>query len=711
LLGVGLAGAAILGWLRSALGVYLDVGGKSSPQFVYFGTEFDGNDPSLHAIPIEVVAGFFFLVLALAMVGPGQQLGRALRRLPNRIQAYSINILGSMAGIVLFGAFAWLHLAPIWWFLAIAGGIAYFLALRPRSEGGRASWVTLATLVPVVLLSLPTSLPELRDGQVVAENLWSPYYWINYESAPKRAVCVNRISHQTMISREAPFPAYALPYLLNRDAGGKPFKDVLIIGAGSGNDVSRALQWGAEHIDAVDIDPVILDLGRREHPDRPYQDLRVTVHLDDGRNFLRASEKQYDLIVFALIDSLVLHSSYSNIRLESYLFTAQAFDDVANHLKPGGRFFLSNYFRQGWIVTRLKQGLEGAFHSEPLVLTLPYREVIQAEEKADGFTLFIAGRTEDTARLRIAFEKQPHYWLETTQPPSPQSPNGFVTPNADERARLRSAAPQENGPTWHEFGLATVEPPSEPLRAATDDWPFLYLRAPMIPDLSLRGAGLMAGLAMLLLLVFLPRPQGQGSRWGFDARMFFLGAGFMLIETKAVVHMALLFGSTWMVNSVVFFAVLGMILAANLLVLTRRPRSLTPYYLGLLITLGLNVIVPLDFFLGMSRVLQITGSCLLVFAPILFAGMIFAVSFERSTEPDRAFAANIAGAMAGGLAEYSSMLVGFQYIVVVALAFYALSYLCQWTNRRSPAGSRTLAAPDQEPGVPLAPATAGASAV
>ena len=49
--------------------------------------------------------------------------------------------------------------------------------------------------------------------------------------------------------------------------------------------------------------------------------------------------------------------------------------------------------------------------------------------------------------------------------------------------------------------------------------------------------------------------------------MFFLGAGFMLVETKAVVHMALLFGSTWMVNSVVFFAVLVMILLANLFVL------------------------------------------------------------------------------------------------------------------------------------------------
>ena len=57
------------------------------------------------------------------------------------------------------------------------------------------------------------------------------------------------------------------------------------------------------------------------HPDRPYQDERVQIHLDDGRNFLRSTERKYDLIVYALVDSLVLHSGYSNIRLESFLFT------------------------------------------------------------------------------------------------------------------------------------------------------------------------------------------------------------------------------------------------------------------------------------------------------------------------------------------------------------------------------------------------------
>src|SRR5438874_5951479 len=153
----------------------------------------------------------------------------------------------------------------------------------------------------------------------------------------------------------------------------------------------------------------------------------------------------------------------------------------------------------------------------------------------------------------------------------------------------------------------------------------------------------------------------------------FLEAGFMLVETKAVVTMALLFGSTWVVNSVVFLAVLVMILLANLWTLRFKPARLWPYYAGLLMTLALNAIVPLDFFLGMNRSIQVLSSCLLVFAPILFAGVIFAASFKRTTEPDRAFGVNIAGAMMGGLAEYSSMLLGFQYVVLVAILFYALS--------------------------------------
>ena len=128
-----------------------------------------------------------------------------------------------------------------------------------------------------------------------------------------------------------------------------------------------------------------------------------------------------------------------------------------------------------------------------------------------------------------------------------------------------------------------------------------------------------------------------------------------------------------MVNSIVFCAVLVMILTANLFVLAARPRSLTPFYIGLVVSLAASAVIPLDAFLGLSRSLQIASSCALAFTPVLFAGVVFAISFSHAVDADRAFGANVAGAMVGGLAEYSSMLLGFQYVVLVALAFYAIS--------------------------------------
>jgi hypothetical protein len=605
------------------------------------------------------------------------------------VLAYSVNICGSIVGIVLFAACSWAQLPPFWWFLLPIVALGYFLF------PGRFLFWALVGLAPVAALwqASLTSGPYVPSQELVAEHLWSPYYRIDYDHQEKgvmhRSISVNRIAHQEMLSSANPYPAYALPHLLNRDAGQPRFKDVLVIGAGSGNDVSRALQWGAEHVDAVEIDPVIWGLGEKYHPDRPYQDPRVERHIDDGRNFLRQTDRKYDLIVYALVDSLVLHSSHSNIRLESYLFTDQAFRDIRAHLKEGGLFVTYNYFRQGWVVARLHNGLRRAFDSEPLVLTFPYERSIQtgAQFQYDTFTLLFVG--DRAAPLHQAFEPEPGqsrlYWLRLREALSPTTPDGFRSPLGSVLASVGAApsaglagvpwAALQESSRWQRFGPATVEQPPDELRLATDDWPFLYLRKPMIPSLSVRGMITMGVLALLLLWVFRPRSEGGGRQWGLNPAMFFLGAGFMLIETKAVVHMALLFGSTWMVNSIVFFAVLVMILLANLFVLAVRPQRLWPYYAGLLATLALNAVVPLDFFLGLDRVVQITGSCLLAFTPVAFAGVIFAVLFSRSREPNRDLGANIAGAMAGGLAEYTSMLVGFQFLVLVAIAFYVLSSL------------------------------------
>jgi len=87
-----------------------------SPQLVFFGTQYHAQDLSRYAVPVEVLCGFFFLVIALALIGPGQELGRALNRWPNRVQAYTLNIAGSIVGILLFAAASWLQLSPLWWF-------------------------------------------------------------------------------------------------------------------------------------------------------------------------------------------------------------------------------------------------------------------------------------------------------------------------------------------------------------------------------------------------------------------------------------------------------------------------------------------------------------------------------------------------------------------------------------------------------------------
>ena len=151
--------------------------------------------------------------------------------MPNRLEAYTIDIVGSIVGIVVFAACSFLELPPIWWFASWWPGFVYFLL--PAALGG----AVLTLVAAPALVLLLSSRPRGAAGTAAAVVAVLPHRLI---SRDQRLINVNLIGHQQMQPREAPFPAYALPHLLNRDAGGKPFGQVLIIGAGSGNDVSRA---------------------------------------------------------------------------------------------------------------------------------------------------------------------------------------------------------------------------------------------------------------------------------------------------------------------------------------------------------------------------------------------------------------------------------------------------------------------------------------
>jgi hypothetical protein len=176
--------------------------------------------------------------------------------------------------------------------------------------------------------------------------------------------------------------------------------------------------------------------------------------------------------------------------------------------------------------------------------------------------------------------------------------------------------------------------------------------------------------SLAVLYSFAPR-----RRAGLNWRMFFLGAGFMLLETKGVVHLALLFGSTWIVNSIVFFAILVMILLSNLYVRLVRPVRVWPYYLLVAASLITGILIPIDTFLSFQGPARVLASCAIVFVPVFFAGIVFATMFRDSLEPDIDLGSNIAGAMAGGLSEPLSLMIGFSNLLLVALILYGCSWL------------------------------------
>jgi SAM-dependent methyltransferase len=715
------------------------VGEQSQTDVVYFGTEaaapHRGRLPFV--IPIEVFATVFFALIVAIFVGPGQEMGRAFNRVPDRAIAYSANLTGSLAGIAAFAICSYFRIPPPVWFgicVVIIG--VYILSIFKyidNIELDKSSYIQsrrMTVIISYFLLIFSTILTIPTSGILNSQDkltTWSEYYRVDYRSK-NQMIVTNLIAHQLIEPQSRPPEAaipYALPYLLQRelrrDDGTQvwpDFRRILIIGAGCGNDVARALLFTSKyadlHIDAVEIDPVIQQLGVRFHTDQPYNDPRVHVTINDGRNFLRRTpDCTYDLVIFALVDSLVLQSGYTSLRLESYLFTLESFQDVRRVLKPQGVAVIYNVFRQGWIAARLREQLRVAFEGvDPVVITTPPRDEIRLNHFLPHTGIsFFAGGEEVLAPLRQAFTQrhdQPvRFWYpwnvgikfeaDPDVPHISKAQFGIKPPHMLPLGEVVAESQFHNPskkPTWLGLYPATVEESQGALKLATDDWPFLYTRYARIPSLTSRSMILVAGLSLALWWLLGGRQAWRwGSstsetqaampvEWGLLIRSLFLGAGFMLLETKAVVQMALLFGGTWMVNTVVFAAILLMSLFSNLYVVWRQPKRLEIYYGGLILSLLASFWITPTAFLGWPGSIQILAACLLTFLPIAFAGVVFATTLRRTEQPDRLIGANIAGALLGGLSENTSVIWGFSGLLVVACGFYAISMLSGYTRSK-----------------------------
>jgi hypothetical protein len=214
----------------------------------------------------------------------------------------------------------------------------------------------------------------------------------------------------------------------------------------------------------------------------------------------------------------------------------------------------------------------------------------------------------------------------------------------------------------------TLADPSLEVDVSTDDWPFLYMARRTYPRTYAGVVGALLVVSLVLIRALLPDAASR-----LSLPCFFLGAGFMLLETKAITELALVFGSTWVVVSAVITSILVLGFCANALVARiRRPSRGVIYALLLASLVASWRVAGLDFS-GLSPGLGRLLLTVTLTLPLLFAGMAFSAELKTRAAVSDALSANLLGAMLGGFLEYNSMVLGFEALWGLAIGAYALA--------------------------------------
>lgn len=600
-----LCALGLIVYFRHSVAIDLPV----TPRGAVFWSE--GAGPSKISATFAVV--FLFGLITLAFVGLGQPLGALFAQLP-RLRAYTFNVAGALGGIALFAVNAALEHPPLVWF-SIAAVVAFpFLAASPWRM-----WPVHAALLGTFLV--------LVAGASHGET-WGAYYRQALLVRPHGVFLLEGNGVPGIVlgdfdalgntyMYEAPYTEATRRLRTRRDA---PIRRALVIGCGGGNDVAMALNNGVEHVDAVDINPWVIAMGKEHHPLRPFESDRVATYVADGREFLARSADKYDLVVYGLPDSTFTNDR-SNLRVESFIFTLEAFRQVRARLTDDGIFVLYNFYRTPWLVSKIAGMLRTAFAQEP---------VVDMPTGKDGAPL----------------EAVPATML--------------VGPG------LKLPSPR----------AADVPAP------ATDDWPFLYLRGRSIPGVYLAALAAVALLSIGLVLDGLRAARRGAQRPSTRERplllatLFLMGIAFTLLETRSVVTFGLLLGCTWWNNVAVFAAIHVSVLCA-VLVADRFPRLPHAVIAAALVgSLGFAWLLSPEALLFGSRGSRVIAAGAIAFLPVFCANVLFASVFRTTREGRVSYAANLLGGMFGGMLEYASLVFGYRALIVIAAALYAVAIVC-----------------------------------
>jgi hypothetical protein len=552
-----------------------------------------------------------FLLTALAFMPIGQVCGCLMQRRTN-LKAYGLNLLGSLAGILAMLGASFLWTPPAVWFALCCMAILWLHFRTPGWLLAGAGFALAATIV----LAWPVDLAWQR--------IYSPYQLLEIGHTD-RGLPLLRAAGQyfqeiadlrpsrTEPELQSKRNYYDFPYRLHT-----PSSDVLIVGAGTGNDVAAAVRSGAKRIDAVEIDPAIQEIGREVHPEKPYSNPRVHAIINDARSFLRMTDSTYDVIVYGVLDSHTVLSQASSVRLDSFVYTIEGLRDARKRLKGNGIISLSFALMSPDLGRKIYLMMQAVFDGRP-----PYCAIADA-----GPAIFIESNDAN-------WKLPPTFW---------------------EGSGIQD-------------GTAFFADPSMRADISTDDWPFFYMPRRVYPASYLIMVFQVLLLSLLVTRSFISELP-QLSHFPF----FFLGAGFMLVETKAVTEMGLTFGNTWQVIGIVIAFIMIMAFLANCAVQYLKVRL--PYVALVLLMASLVA----GWWIAKAGGLPSTAAgrletAVVLTCPLFFSGIVFSSLLSCNKDISGIMAYNLLGAICGGLLEYNSMYFGFQSLYLIALGCYALAFI------------------------------------
>jgi hypothetical protein len=532
---------------------------------------------------------------------------------------YASDLAGAAAG-------AGLAVALLWWLppavtpyaasaAALAGALFAWAAVRPLERPGRIALAAAAVALFVLLVGaartplqpnpykqLPQTL-RIAGTEVVATR-YSPLGQIDVVASPQ--IPFRHVPGLSLANVDEPpeqlglFTDADALSAITRGEGGRgahayleyvpaalPYElrerpRVLVIGVGGGEPVLRALHYGAAAIDAVELNPRIVELLRgpyREFSGAPLDRSVVDVHLEEGRSFIARSAAQYDLIEIAMAASSGSSGAGLQAVGEDYLHTIEAVGEYLRRLAPGGLLAMPRWARipprDGVkLFATLIEALEAA-DLDPASALVWLRgwqtQLLLAKRGAftpaeiEEILAFCESRWFDVAWVPGGRQIDPNRFNLLPGPYFREAALALLGPERDafiERYKFDVRPATDDRPYFHHFFRWRS---FEELRAmpAQQGWAFVDLAYPIL--LATLVQAVLAALAFVIapLLVFRRRLRGTmsiGLGAACPVGLYFVavGFGFMFIEVAAIQKFTLYVGhpvyaaSTVLVGFLVF---------------------------------------------------------------------------------------------------------------------------------------------------------------